>query len=169
MRPFKHEYFPYLETYIAKVKEDTLVSALEKGWIQTADFLHQIPNEKWNFAYASEKWSVKELVLHVMDTERIFAYRALAFARGESQVLPAFDENEYARNAGAFQRTPESILEEFQLLRASNIHLFRSFSETVLQKAGRVPAGSITVNALGYAICGHCIHHMEIVRERYLK
>ncbi len=169
MRPGKNDYFPYLETYVSKVKEDTVVAALESNLASGLEVLQRIPLAKWEHAYAPGKWTVKELLVHVMDTERVFAYRAMAFARGEKQVLPAFDENTFAANSEANSRTPGSILEEFTNLRASNISLFKGFSEQALQKHGNVPAGSVTVNALGYAICGHFIHHLQILQERYLK
>jgi hypothetical protein len=169
MRPGKNDYFPYLETYIAKVKEDTALSALEKALSTTLSVLYAIPSEKWNFAYAPDKWTVKELVVHTIDTERVFAYRALAFARGEMQLLPAFDENAFAKHSEANSRTAESICEEFKTVRTANISLFGSFSDQTLQRSGKVPAGTITVNALGYAICGHTVHHLEVLAHRYLK
>jgi uncharacterized damage-inducible protein DinB len=169
MRPGKNDYFPYLETYISKVKEDAVVSALENSLSRTLNLLKGIPSEKWNFAYGPDKWSVKELVVHTIDTERVFAYRALAFARGETQLLPAFDENAYAKHSDANSRTAEAILEELKNVRTANISLFRGFSDQMLQRSGKVPAGSITVNALGYAICGHTAHHLDVLTLRYLK
>jgi len=169
MRPGKNDYFPYLETYISKVKEETAISALENTLSPTLKLISAIPPEKWNFAYASDKWTVKELVTHCIDTERVFAYRALAFARGETQILPAFDENTYAKYSEANSRTSETILEEFKSVRTASISLFRSFSDQTLMKSGKVPAGTITVNALGYAICGHTAHHLEVLTLRYLK
>lgn len=169
MRPGKNDYFPYLETYISKVKEDTAIAALELGLANGLKALQAIPSDKWNFAYAPGKWTVKELLVHTTDTERVFAYRAMAFARGETKVLPSFDENTYAANSEANARTPEAISEEFKSVRLASISLFRGFSEHALQSRGSVPAGSITVNALGYAICGHLAHHLEVLRERYLK
>lgn len=169
MRPGKNDYFPYLETYISKVKEDTAVSALEFNLTAGMNVLQGIPSEKWNFAYAPDKWTVKELVIHSIDTERVFAYRAMAFARGETQLLPAFDENAYARHSEANSKTSEAILEDFKNVRAASISLFKGFSESVLQMRGKVPAGTISVNALGYAICGHLTHHLEVLKERYLK
>lgn len=169
MRPLPNDYFPYLDTYISKVKEENAVAALEQGQAYAIKILTEIPPEKWDYAYAANKWNVKEVVQHVLDTERIFATRALAFARGETQILPSFDENQYALHSEATIRTPEDLLEEFKSVRASSIHLFKSFSDHTLQNSGIVPAGRITVNALGYAICGHMAHHLQIIQERYLK
>jgi len=169
MRPGKNEYFPYLETYISKVKKDTAVSALEKDLKNTLTILKNIPLEKWDFAYAPGKWTIKELVVHIMDVERIFAYRALCFARKEVKVLPSFDEDSYALNSEANSRSPESITEEFMNLRVSSISLFKGFSPEALQRSGNVPMGSITVNALAFTISGHTAHHMEVLKERYLK
>lgn len=169
MRPGKNDYYPYLENYISKVKEDTALAALDLSLARSLEVLQAIPTNKWNFAYAPGKWTVKELLVHTIDTERVFAYRAMAFARGESQVLPSFDENTYAENSEANTRTPEAILEEFKSVRLASISLFRGFSEQMLQKRGALPAGSITVNALGFAICGHLVHHLEVLKERYLK
>lgn len=169
MRPGKNDYYPYLETYISKVKEDTVLAALDSSLAGSMKILQGIPSDKWNFAYAPGKWTVKELLVHTIDTERVFAYRAMAFARGESQVLPSFDENTYAENSEANTRTPEAILEELKSVRLASISLYRGFSERALQKRGEVPAGSISVNALGFAICGHLAHHLEVLKERYLK
>jgi len=169
MRPSKNDYFPYLETYISKVKEENAVAALENGLTNTLQCLKKIPFEKWDFRYSNDKWSIKELVMHTIDVERVFAYRALAFARGEKQTLPAFNENEYAKHSEANSKNPEAILEEFESVRACSISLFKGFSVQVLQKSGKVPAGVISVNALAFAISGHCAHHMEVLVERYLK
>ncbi len=169
MRPAKDEYYPYLEAYISKVKEETALAALENTLAPVLNFLNTIPVSVWNFAYAADKWTVKELLVHVIDTERIFSYRALAFARGEQQILPAFDENFYTLNSKANERQAKDIIEEFKNVRLSSIALFRGFSEETLQKRGKLPAGQISVNALGFAICGHLAHHLEVLNQRYLK
>jgi hypothetical protein len=169
MRPGKNEYFPFYETYISNVSEHDAVSALEENLFSTLSVLNQIPADKWNFFYAPGKWSVKAVILHICDVERVFAYRALAFARGETQVLPAFDEDAYAGNSEAGARTPESLIEEFKNVRASSLSLFKGCSPEALQKRGQLPAGTLTVNALAFAICGHCRHHLEVLKTKYLK
>ncbi|MCU0359877.1 MAG: DinB family protein [Bacteroidia bacterium] len=169
MRPAKNEYFPFYETYISKVIEHDAVLALEENLSGTLSVLNQIPAKQWDYYYEPNKWSIKEVVLHICDVERVFAYRALAFARGETQMLPAFDEDVYALNSEAGARTPEALIEEFKNVRLSSLSLFKGCSPEALQKRGQLPAGTLTVNALAFAICGHCKHHLDVLKARYLK
>jgi len=117
--------------------------------------------------YAPGKWTVRDVLQHVIDAERIFAYRALRFARRDATILPPFDENEYAVTAGANQRSLHELTDEFFALRASTIALFQSFDTTMLQQEGQTSSGSISVLALGFAIAGHLLHHTAIFEERY--
>ena len=169
MKPLKEEYFAYVEGYINLVPEDHIMDALRTGKKESLKVFESLDNNTWNYAYAPGKWTLKELFLHCMDTERIFAYRALSYSRGEEQKLPPFDENRYAAMSEAERRTPASLLQEFADLRSSTFSLFSSFSDVQLSRKGVVPAGSVSVRALGFAICGHYLHHQEVMRQRYLK
>jgi hypothetical protein len=124
--------------------------------------------EKENYRYAEGKWSVKELLQHLIDAERVFAYRALRFARNDSSELSGFDENLYVETCQADQRKMSSLLEEFNWMRKSNILMFESMSEDVMRREGRVDGNPISVRALGLIICGHLLHHLKVMEERYL-
>lgn len=169
MRPQKNEYHEFAAAYIDLVPENDLNQAFVNTTAQSLHLFTQLPMDSWKLSYAPGKWSVKELLVHVMDTERIFAYRALCFSRSERQVLPAFEENDYAKHSDAQNREPFSLLKEYEATRRATVELFNSFSELQLEKTGRVPAGAISVKALGYAICGHNLHHLKVMKEKYLK
>lgn len=169
MRPKSTEYSGYLGNYINLATEVTVSLALKTSADKVYSLLKGISHERAGYRYASDKWSVKEVLVHLMDTERIFAYRALAFSRGEKEKLPAFDENLYALNSTADSRNYTDLLDEMAALHHSTLLLFKGFSEKQLQQKGNIPAGSVSVNALGYAISGHNLHHLRIIEERYLK
>ncbi len=169
MKPAETEYGGYIGTYIKLVPENSILDALVNSTKKAVNLFHGISSEKSNFAYAPGKWSIKELIVHITDTERIFSYRALAIARGETQKLPAFDENMYAKNSAAGIRGFENIVEEFEVVRRATQLLFASFSKETLLKMGETPSGLISVNAIGYAICGHTLHHLSVLEAKYLK
>ena len=168
MRPIEGTYPKFLETYISKVKEDDILKALEAntGLLQTV--LNSVPKDKDNYAYAEGKWTVKQLIIHITDAERIFSYRALRFARGDEQQPLPFEEDDYAANCKAEKRTLHSVIEELMAVRKSTILLFETFDETDLLRPGNTAAGRTNVNAVGYAICGHAAHHLTVLKERYL-
>ena len=169
MKPGPSEYSGYLGNYITLAKEDTVTLALNSSAQKLITLLKTINDQKAGFRYAPGKWSIKEILVHVMDTERIFAYRALAFSRGEKEKLPAFDENMYALNSNADNRHYDDLLDEMAALHLSTHVLFKGFSDKQLLQKGIIPAGEVSVNALGYAISGHNLHHLGVLRERYLK
>lgn len=169
MRPLKSEYHQLTAAYIELVPEADLGQAFVNCTQSTLKLFSSLPLQKWTYSYAPGKWTVKELFAHIIDTERIFGYRALCFSRSEKQMLPAFDENSYVENSEAGQRDPGSLLNEYQAVRNATVELFSSFSGSQLSKTGTVPAGTISVKALGYAICGHNLHHLRVMQERYLK
>lgn len=143
---------------------DLLISSLKAS----NSLFDSVAPEKENYRYAEGKWSVKELLQHIIDAERVFAYRALRFARNDSSVLSGFDENLYVETCQADQRKLSSLLEEFNWLRKSNIRMFESMSDDVLRREGRVDGKPISVRALGLIICGHLLHHLKVMEERYL-
>jgi uncharacterized damage-inducible protein DinB len=168
MRPIEGTYPKFLETYISKVKEDHVLKALEANTKLLTEFLNSIPKDKGDYAYAEGKWTIKQLIIHISDAERIFSYRALRFARGDQQQPLPFEEDDYAANSNAERRSLESVIEEFLAVRRSTTLLFQSFDEADLLKPGNTASGKTTVNAIGYAICGHAAHHMAVGKERYL-
>lgn len=159
----------WYHNYIKKVAHLTLTDALAQHSTELPSVLEGVEAEKWNFRYAPGKWSIKEVTQHIIDAERIFCYRALSFARGEKQPLPGFDENEYALNAQADNRTKAALLQEFDVVQQSTSLLFASFSPEQLAATGTANNNSIYVAAIGYIIAGHCRHHVHILQERYLQ
>ncbi len=169
MKPLPSEYPKFFGTYIAQVQNNNLIEALANSRTEVLNLIQSVKSEQEDFAYAPEKWTIKQVLMHCMDTERIFAFRAMSFARGEQKKMISFDENVYANNCDAHLRTLKSITEEYESIMNSSILLFKSFSENKLASTGEMQSGTITVNALGYAICGHTQHHLSVLRERYLK
>jgi hypothetical protein len=163
------EYNPYYKTYIDKVGDATLLEALHEGLQATKVFFSDIPIDKLEFRYAEGKWTPKEILLHIIDSERVFAYRALTFARSENSDLPGFDEGEFSKNSMANRRSMEQLINEFSTVRHATISLYSHFSNETLQRIGKANGSAMSVRAAGFVICGHEKHHIEVVKERYLK
>jgi len=167
MRPQPGDYNPYFDTYISLVKGDDIVSALEKNYATTISFLKSIPVEKGDYSYAPGKWSVKQVIIHISDTERVFTYRALSIARGDTAALPGYDENIWAANSAPEKRTIADVTEEFSLLRQNTIHLFKTFGEEQFLRKGIANSKPASVIALAFVIAGHELHHLNVLKERY--
>src|SRR5690606_257418 len=166
----KSEYHPYYEIYMSGLNSDIdLLEELEASHHYFIKFVQDIPMEKHDYRYDVGKWTIKEIIQHLIDCERIFAYRALRFSRNDKTELPGFDENHYAANCEANQRHLKDLLMEFSLVRHSTLALFRSFSKETLQRKGRANQVEISVRALGFMIIGHQEHHKKVFQERYLK
>lgn len=158
----------YFDTYINKVEDIELAEAFQKS-IDTINNLDMsVYNALADFAYAEGKWTIKQVFQHIIDTERIMAYRALRFSRNDSTILPGFDENSFAENAPVTHRTLEDILTELKLVRASSLALFNSFTDELMQRKGIMFNSEMSVLAVGFTIIGHQIHHLNVVKERYL-
>jgi len=168
MRPNKEDHIPYFENYISLVKENEIVSALVNNKKETIDLISSIPESKQNYAYADGKWTIKQLLNHIIDTERIFCYRALRFARGDEQQLRSYDENLYAANAQLKNTTIEIQREEFNAVRDASILFFKQLTEKELKLIGQMESGQTTVLSLGFMICGHTARHMNVLKDRYL-
>jgi uncharacterized damage-inducible protein DinB len=158
----------YYHNYINQVKENDLAEALEKNAKSFNKLLKEIPNKKRDHRYAEGKWSIKEVLQHVIDTERVFAYRALCFARKDATPLPSFDENTYAEHSKASNRKWKDLVKEFNAVRESTLILINSFDDEQLETAGTASGKSNYVLALGFIIAGHTEHHARILKERYL-
>ena len=167
-RPAANEAAPYYHRYINQVSSNHLLTALENGKANTVEFWETISTDKWDFRYADDKWTIKEVVLHVIDTERVMAYRALRIGRGDNTPMPGFDQNLFAPNSNAANRSPKSLIEEYQSVRDATLALFRSFDENALSKMGNASGSDVSALALGYIIAGHEIHHNKVLKERYL-
>ena len=154
--------------YINKVKEDDLMAGLRSSTAGLFELLDTIPSEKHEYRYAENKWSIKDLVQHMIDGERIFTYRALRIARKDQTPLPGFDENLFAQTANADKRNWNEMVEEFATVRKASEALFASFDNVQLEAEGNASGKSIYVLGIGYIVAGHVNHHCDIIRERYL-
>lgn len=164
----KTEYSSFNATYVNAVENADLIEGLEKGLDQMVSFMESIPTEKLEYRYAEGKWTIKDILLHLVDAERIFAYRALRIGRGDKTPLAGFEENDYVPNAFANSRSMESLLNEFRFVRNATLCLFKSFSGEQLAYMGIASNNPISVRAIGFIISGHQNHHLKIIKERYL-
>ena len=167
-KPTPGTYPAYFENYISKVQASTVKEATVKYGVELIDRFKALPFEKASYAYADGKWTLKEMLQHIIDTERIFAYRAVAIARKEAIGLPGFDENAYAANSKANSRSWNSLLEEFVAVRTATDLLLNSFDEEQLLQQGTTNNNPTTVKAIAFIIYGHIAHHLNIINERYL-
>jgi hypothetical protein len=166
-KPHPNDYPPFYETYIKLVSDNPIKSVFAQSFEDFKKFIDEIPETKANFKYELNKWTTKQVLQHIIDTERIFNFRALCFARGENQSIPGFDENEYAFLADVDKRNLNELKEELIVVRNSTILLFESFNINMLQRKGIANNAEISVNALGFCIVGHSLHHFNILKERY--
>ncbi|WP_188050916.1 DinB family protein [Flavobacterium sp. GP15] len=162
------EYAEYFFPYISVLGDATLIEELEISLHEFIRFVQNIPMDKFDFRYAEGKWTIKEIIQHVIDTERIFAYRALRISRNDQTPLPGFDENNYVNNTQANTRSIQDLLTELSAVRHSNIYLFKSFSNEQLERTGIASNAGISVRAIGFIMIGHQKHHQRVFEERYL-
>jgi hypothetical protein len=167
-RPEIGPYSAHFHDYIKLVEEDDIRTALKNQTPETEKFFNSITEEKSLYKYAEGKWTIKEALQHIIDAERVFTYRAMAFARKDKNHLPSFDENSYAANSHANSRSWKDLKEEFSAVRKSTEMLFNSFTDEDLKTTGIASDAEISVMALGFTIAGHAAHHVTIIRERYL-
>lgn len=161
--------YPEADTaYISILKDVELISGLAESLTDFIEFAHGVPLDKLEYAYAPGKWTLKDIIQHNIDCERIFNYRALRIARKDQTNMLSFDEDMYAANVDANQRTLENLLDELKAVRAASIALFNSFSQEQLESEGMASGKIISVAALGFMIIGHEMHHARVFRERYL-
>ncbi|WP_231962832.1 DinB family protein [Polaribacter sp. KT25b] len=166
----ENEYASYYKQYIQLIENNnkSIIENLIDSQKEFDAVLRNVPSKKQNFAYAEGKWTLKELIQHIIDTERVFNYRALCFARNDQTSLPGFDQDLFANNCNANTRDYEDLLDEMSVLRKSTILLFKSFSDEVFLRIGVGSGNKMSVRALGYLYSGHQIHHLNIIKERYL-
>jgi uncharacterized damage-inducible protein DinB len=163
-----NEYVPYQMNYIKLVSEQNIVKGLIDQKLEMIHFFSSIPVFKQEYRYQEGKWTIKDLLLHLIDAERVFVYRALRIVRNDSTPLQGFDENDYVLAAQANERAFENLLEEYEVVRDASISLFSTFSEADLLKLGTASKASVSVRGIGYCILGHELHHKHIIIERYL-
>lgn len=168
-RPKLGEYKPYYDRYISLIPGNDIIGTLEKQLPKTVALLSGRSDEEGNFRYEPGKWSLKEVIGHLNDTERIMAYRALRIARGDQTPLPGFEQDDFVRDGPFADLSLSSLVEEFQTVRAATLSLLRTFRPQDWTRRGHASDHEITVRALVYIIAGHELHHRNIVEERYLK
>jgi len=166
-RPAASEFAEYYQRYVSQVPDGDLLSDLEKQGRETVKLLRGIDEKRSQHRYAEGKWTIREVAGHLIDTERVFAYRALSFARGDQTALPSFDENEWARTSNAGRRALPELIAEFELVRAATLAMFRGFTDVEFGRKGVASNNPITVRALAYIVAGHERHHVKVLRERY--
>ena len=169
MNQLKSDEYPAIfENYIETISGD-VIEELENQLTTFPNFIRNIPEDKGSYTYLEGKWTVKEILCHIIDTERIMSYRALRFSRNDMTALASFEQDEFVANGRHNERSFENIIEEFILVRKSNLILFKNFNENELNRKGMASDRLITVRAFVYVIAGHLNHHKFIIQERYLK
>ncbi len=167
-RPQPNEFNDYYKHYIDLAAGEDILDLLETGKNKTMAFFHEMPGEKHHFKYKEGKWTPKEVLLHLIDTERVFCYRALEFSRAEGAVLPGFDQDVFVENSDANARSMSHLLKEYEAVRTASILFAESCSEETLMKMGTASKNPFSVRALLFMIAGHEIHHCHVLSERYL-
>ncbi|MFT7465495.1 MAG: hypothetical protein ACI9EF_003864 [Pseudohongiellaceae bacterium] len=167
-RPGPDEYPDFFAGYMALVPDGDIISILREQLSETLALLRDIPQSQHDFSYASGKWTLKQVLGHVMDGEWVFSYRALRFARGDQTPLPGMDQDVFADGANHAQRPLKDLLLEFEHLRRANITLFAGFTPDILDRRGTASESSFTVRALVYFHAGHLAHHINVLKDRYL-
>jgi hypothetical protein len=167
LRPSDSDYPEYYRTYVNLIEHDDVLEVLAEQVDTVMSMFADMDEARTLYRYADGKWSIREVLGHLLDSERIFGMRALCFARGEQQPLPGFDENVYVANALFDERPLDSILDEWQALRIANLILFQSFDDDAWSRSGTANNKPVTTNALAWIIAGHTVHHLNILRDRY--
>ncbi len=162
------EFNPYYGTYINKTSWLSLKDGLIKSGEQSILFLKSIPSDKLEFRYAEGKWTIKEIIQHLMDAERVFTYRALRIARKDQTLLPGFEQDDYVLPSQANKRSIEDLINEYKAIKLATVTLFDGFSDEMLMAIGTASNSPVSVRAIGFIIMGHETHHCEVIRERYL-
>jgi hypothetical protein len=168
MRPDLSRVPSFYHNYISLVPQDDLLEAFNVQTPAFIQFIENIPPDKYDYRYATGKWTVKEVLQHIIDAERVFTYRALCFARKDPTFLPGFDENSYADNAKADKRDWNNLVEEFKAVRMASEYLFASLDDDQLDATGTSNNNSIYVLGVGFIVVGHSLHHLKVIKERYL-
>jgi hypothetical protein len=167
-RPCADEYAPYYETYISKVRDGEILEILAEQSDAIRGLFARVDDDRGRFAYGPGKWTLSESLQHVVDTERVFSYRALRIARGDATPLPGFEQNEWVPLSGASVRPLTAIVNEFVTVRASTVALFGGLPNDAWDRRGTASGFSVSVRALAFKCAGHALHHEGIFREKYL-
>ncbi len=167
-RPESNEYNPFYAGYIAAIEGENILDILKQNTSDFKSVLENIPEDRGDFSYAPEKWSIKELLGHIIDAERIFTYRTLRVARNDNTELAVFDQYIYVNNNNLTNRTIKSLLNEFLMVRQSTLSLLENIDEPTSLRDGVANTFKVTVRALAFITAGHAIHHLKVLKEKYL-
>jgi hypothetical protein len=167
-RPESTEYAPYYERYISLVAGADILETLAAQPDEIRALLATLPEEKGNYRYAEGKWTIKELISHIIDGERIFSYRALRISRGDKTPIEGFEQDDYIANSNANNRTFADLLDEFTLERQANIHLIKNISAVGAEEMGTASGNPVSARAIAYIMAGHVRHHIGVLKEKYL-
>jgi|SRR5579864_8077813 len=167
LRPVNTEYDPYYERYISLVSEEDVLIALDQQLAETLILLRGVSEQHGAFRYEPDKWSMKEVLGHLIDTERIMSYRALCIARAEPSSLPGFEQDDYVRHGNFDNRSVSSLAREFEQVRRATISLFRNLEPEAWERRGKANNVKVSVRALAYIIAGHELHHKAVLKDRY--
>jgi uncharacterized damage-inducible protein DinB len=168
-RPNYNDAPDYCAYYFDLIPEEDLLDALKRTAKETVLLFSSVPAEKENYKYAEDKWTIKQLLRHIIDCERVYTYRAMRFSRLDDTELPGFDENNYAKKDNTEQATLQNLVAEFESLRKATIYLFEGMNDAMLDFKGKANNRTSTARAWGWMAAGHNMHHNSIVKERYLK
>lgn len=168
-KPNVTEYAPYYQRYIDLITTDDVLSFYKLQADEIVALFTNLSEEQASFSYAEGKWTIKEVLAHIVDSERIFGYRVLAISRGDKNLLPGFDENEYVSKGKYENRSLKSLLSEYSHLSSANFELFKSLDEEMLSQKGTASGKEVTARAILFVTIGHEKHHLEIIKSRYLK
>ncbi len=167
-RPAPGTYSDYFQPYIDQVPEGDILQTLAAHLDAVPAFFEALPSGKWDYRYAPDKWTPKDILQHLIDTERVFSYRALRIARSDTTPLPSFDENLFAREAFAGRRHPEALLAEYRAVRTSTLFLYLDLPDEAWLRQGQAGGGVLTPQAVAWCLAGHELHHLDVLRTRYL-
>ena len=167
-RPAETEYAAYFQNYVGQVNETDIMAVLRSEIDDLDVLLNRIPAEKETYAYAEGKWTIRQVIGHLIDGERVFGYRAFCIARGEKQNLPGFEQDDYLQTAPYNNIELEDLLSEIRLVRLSNIAMFRTLDEEGWNRVGIANGNEVTVRAIAFIMAGHLRHHMNVLKDRYL-
>jgi len=168
LKPETSEYNPYYEKYISLIEEGELLNALERQPSELRSLLNGLDEEKGKYAYADGKWSIKEVLSHLIDGERIFGYRVLRISRGDETPIEGFEQDGYIENSHANERSFEDLLEELSLQRNANLRMLKNLREDGWKRLGTASQSPVSVRALGFIMAGHVRHHINILKAQYL-
>jgi uncharacterized damage-inducible protein DinB len=167
-RPLTDEYAAGYQKYFDLVPEGDYLTLLKQNSAETIAFFEMLPGDKLDYKYAEDKWTIKEVFMHIIDTERVFSYRGLAAARGDDSPQYRMDEELYARNVDASVRSLQSLISEFKMVRGSTEQLYEHVTDAQSKQTCNIVTHPMTARAIGYFLIGHVQHHMNVIQQRYL-